>query len=161
MSFRTKEEAIQKFSELAKRNYVTDYNVVLIKRSRKKTTVATCWAYRKVFEMVEFYALNLNDEDFTQVALHEVAHALTPGHGHDSTFRRAANKIGAISRRDITLTYLDPPQYLKPTKNFVYECPSCKKEYRFGRMLKKQRSCGQCSKSWNPNFVIVFKKYIG
>ena len=45
------------------------------------------------------YAVLLGMDELRDVILHEIAHALTPGHGHNAVWKAAARKIGAKPER--------------------------------------------------------------
>lgn len=45
------------------------------------------------------YVLLLPEDEVRDVMLHEIAHALTPGHKHDAVWRATARKIGAKGTR--------------------------------------------------------------
>ena len=40
-----------------------------------------------------------DDETVKQVVLHEIAHALTPGHGHDTTWKQKCLELGGNGER--------------------------------------------------------------
>lgn len=50
-------------------------------------------------------------EDIRNIALHEIAHALTPGHGHDDHWKEVAIRIGCDGKRCHTLGPLGKPKY--------------------------------------------------
>lgn len=45
------------------------------------------------------YAMILPAEEIEEVILHEIAHALTPGHNHNAVWKAAARRIGAKPER--------------------------------------------------------------
>ncbi len=91
----------------------------------------------------KFYAEH-NDEEFViDTLIHELAHALTPGHRHDKVWRKLALDLGCNSRLDWSKIITQPGNYqaVCPTCEVVfnkyrkpkyiqgYYCPKCGKEH--------------------------------
>lgn len=94
-----------------------------------------------------------SEENVTNVILHEIAHALTKGHGHDSVWRRKALSIGCDGNRCYKSDEVE-----KPKGNYKAVCCGCGREvYKF-RAPKSKQSCGRCSRTFDPNLLLVFKK---
>ena len=101
----------------------------------------------------------LNDE--TQVRdtiLHEIAHALTLGHGHDNTWKRKCVEIGAKPIRCYS-----SDEVTRPKMKYVAICGGCQREFQKGRITRKARyskqSCKcQAGKSWDDRHILVFKE---
>lgn len=64
------------------------------------------------------YVLLLPEDEVRDVMLHEIAHALTPNHGHDHVWRAAARKIGAKGTRCATPSAAPPAP-------IAGMCPKC------------------------------------
>ncbi len=57
------------------------------------------------------HLLQKTAEDIRNIALHEIAHAMTPGHGHDDLWRQVAQRIGCDGKRCHSLGPLGKPKY--------------------------------------------------
>ena len=82
------------------------------------------------------------------IILHEIAHALTPGHNHDDTWQRVALQIGCDGRRCHDLGTLSTPNYRLscPCGNvrgdrfrldkalLQHQCKACKKPIKITRL---------------------------
>lgn len=159
--YRTADEARREFLRLAKQHGFGDYRVDIVHRSVRKRAIATCNPYNRRFELTEFYAIHLTPEHLTSVILHEIAHAMTPGHGHDLFFKRACRRIGAIETRQGNFDYitLDTlPVHLKPKIALIYVCPACGKESTAGRKWTRKKSCGRCSPVYDERYLLVPKR---
>ena len=99
----------------------------------------------------------LNDEERVKnTILHEIAHALA-GHAahHGWQWVRIAREIGCDGRR-----CYETEKVSRPKGNFEAVCKVCGhvhikyKTPKVGRAV----SCGKCSRSFNPNNLLVFEK---
>lgn len=71
--------------------------------------------------------------------LHEIAHALTPGHGHDYVWRMKARTIGCDGRR-----CYEAEEVVRPPAAWSGTCPSCGNRTERHRMTDKARSRTAC-----------------
>lgn len=159
MQQRTKEQALLEISQYTAKHGVANYSIYFAPRLAKKTNIAVCETNAKRFGFVEFYATHLTDKDFKELILHEIAHALTPYHGHDRAFRNMSIRIGGNPKATINISYLKDikPEHLQKKTNYIYECPICKNTYYATRMWKKRKSCGKCSPRFDSKFLLTLK----
>ena len=112
-----------------------------------------CCDYRNRTITLSKHLVLLNSpERVINTILHEIAHALTPGHHHDDVWRRKAIEIGYTGER----CYSSKNTVVVEGK-YVAHCSSCNhKHYRF-RNPKYSVSCGNCSGgTYNENYKLVF-----
>lgn len=64
------------------------------------------------------YVSLLDWDELHDVVLHEIAHALTPGHNHDATFMRKCREIGTKPARCAKPS-------ASPEKGVIAYCPTC------------------------------------
>lgn len=157
MQYRTKEQALQLINQLKTEHNCGHYTVRFTERNKKKYSVANCnWAIKQ-FSFVEFYVLHMTDDDFREVILHEIAHALTPGHGHDIYFKRVCLQIGGKPSATGYYSYLEDkrPEHLQKKINYIYECKTCNHQMKTTKKLKRRYSCPNCDpKHFNENFIL-------
>jgi len=104
----------------------------------------------------------LNDEEKVRdTILHEIAHALTPGHGHDYAWRCKCIEIGAKPER----CYSSNEVNTIPLSQYKYlaTCGGCGKEYGLHKMTaKRQRTKSSCrcqgGKPWEERFILQFNE---
>jgi hypothetical protein len=85
--------------------------------------------------------------------LHEIAHALTPGHHHDFVWRTKAIEIGCDGNRCYSSDEVERPQ-----GNFIAVCVGCGHEHYKFRTPKRTSSCGKCSRVFNPNTILKWER---
>ena len=64
-----------------------------------------CHAPRRLVTVSRQFALEAPWEEVVDTVIHEVAHALTPGHNHDRVWQAAAKGLGGTARRTHTVRF--------------------------------------------------------
>jgi predicted SprT family Zn-dependent metalloprotease len=91
-----------------------------------------------------------NEEEVTNVILHEIAHALNPKQYHNKVWQRTAISIGCNGSR----TCRD--SVVAPKAKWIGICPKCgRKIYRNSR---RKISCGKCSPVFNKDLLFKYVK---
>lgn len=68
--------------------------------SRSKKRIGCCQYSTKTIQLSRLYVENTKDPNlFVNTILHEIAHALTPGHNHDNIWKKACVIVGANPER--------------------------------------------------------------
>lgn len=96
------------------------------------------------------YASILPIEEMTQTILHEIAHALTPGHKHDYVWQRQARLLGHTGDRCATPSAV-------PEGAWKGVCPNGHQSEQI-RAPRRMKSCGKCSRSFKAANVLVWSK---
>lgn len=95
-----------------------------------------------------------------QTVLHEIAHALTPGHHHDKVWKAKAREIGHSGNRcyDGAAQGSYPSQ--RQARSWIGTCPKGHKKTRARQPLAGRRySCGTCSPGkFNSAVILEWRK---
>lgn len=90
--------------------------------------------------------VEINDENRVRLTiLHEVAHALTEGHGHDAVWRAKLLEIGGDGKRCYSSSDTNTIERTRSSKLYTLECQNC--GYTAGRYRRRMnnyshRGCG-------------------
>jgi predicted RNA-binding Zn-ribbon protein involved in translation (DUF1610 family) len=89
--------------------------------------------------------VEMNDEErVLRTLLHEIAHALTPHHGHDNVWKRKCIEIGGDGIR----CYSVKDTVCLPKRGITYVCPKCGDEIVKGNS-RKMGACLSCCTKYN------------
>jgi predicted SprT family Zn-dependent metalloprotease len=88
-------------------------------------------------EIQEYYALNNPQEEVVDTLMHEIAHALTPGHHHDIIWKAMAVQLGAAPKSCVNKNALAKPSDWKATCN----CGKVYYKYKASAGLEQRHFC--------------------
>jgi predicted SprT family Zn-dependent metalloprotease len=112
-------------------------------------------SYRGKMIGLSKHIVSLNDESHVKnTILHEIAHALCIGHGHDWVWRQKAIEIGCNGDR-----CYNGKEVAQPESKYIAECKGCNTIHRRHKKLPDGRSssCAKCSGGkFNPKFVLDY-----
>ncbi len=100
-----------------------------------------------------------NNAQIVDTIKHEIAHAIAyepyKNASHDHVWKSVAKQVGAKPQSCFNAQKNGLKQ---PRGKYIYVCPACKKEHHFYRKLKRQKSCGVCSNTFNPKYILQPKQ---
>lgn len=108
-----------------------------------KSRFGCCKYYPKLITLSR-KLVELNEEDkVVDTILHEIAHALTPGEGHNEVWRKKAIEIGSSGNRCYSV------EVVSPESKYIAKCKNCGFVYKREKMAIKNSSCGKCSRTYD------------
>lgn len=115
-----------------------------------KRRYGVCKRGSKIIGLSQNYVL-LNEIKFVRnTILHEIAHALTPGHHHDEVWRAKAIEIGCTGERCTSGA-------ISVKGKYIAVCGTCNKENHKHKKPKREYSCGYCSRSFDRKYLLNFE----
>lgn len=106
-----------------------------------------------------YWTTAMVEEEVREVMLHEVAHALTPGHNHNWTFKAKVREIGGTARDSCyspsaeTMTRMEA---LAPAA-WVGTCPNCLDTRKMHRAPTAVKACSACCRGkFSMAFVFTY-----
>jgi predicted SprT family Zn-dependent metalloprotease len=117
-----------------------------------KRRFGCCIYVTKTISLSKHLVLLNSEYKVMDTILHEIAHALTPGHGHNDVWRRKAIEIGCNGERCYS-----SDDTIVPNAKYVATCSGCNKSYNRFKKQTLNLSCGPCSGGkYNSKFKLVF-----
>lgn len=110
-----------------------------------------CIHYRKVIQLSYTLVKIVSDDKVKDTILHEIAHALTPGEGHNKKWRAKALEIGCDGKRCYSLT-----DEIKAIMNYEYQCIKC--GYIFSRFRRIKNLENTFHKLCSGNIRLIKKE---
>lgn len=106
------------------------------------------WHRLSQYKVVELSTklVEINDENRVRLTiLHEVAHALTEGHGHDNVWKAKLLELGGDGKRCYSSSDTNTIERTRSSKLYTLECQNC--GYTAGRYRRRMnnyshRGCG-------------------
>ena len=129
----------------------------------KKRSLGTCKYSTREILISKSILPFMSDYGIKMTILHEIAHALTPRHGHDYYWKMKCISIGGVGCRVSDETYFingknSTVEHKELTAKYIYTCPVCgHKEYRY-RATKSRFSCGLHGKGFNEKYLMILDK---
>ena len=114
---------------------------VEVKMNGRLTTVFGRYRYSRLYnhKSIELSTklVEINDEERVRLTiLHEIAHALTEGHGHDSVWKAKLLEIGGDGKRCYSSSDTNTIERKRSSKLYKLECQKCGAD-KFGRYRRR------------------------
>lgn len=123
-----------------------------LRLSRATRTAGTCSHLQKVISLSgPLFALWTEDECRLTI-LHEIAHALTPGHGHDRVWQLKCIEIGGDGKR----CYSGEKNPIALAK-YIGSCPGGHKHTK-ARKPTRVSTCAKCAPKYDPRYTITWRE---
>jgi hypothetical protein len=110
-----------------------------------------------IIQLSSFVTLHHGDDKVLDTILHEIAHGLTPGHGHDYVWRNKAISIGCNGERCYDVNESEELVAAhEQTANFIGTCPKCSGKFFKTRVPKRDSWCKCTGRKFLQSEKLVF-----
>jgi predicted SprT family Zn-dependent metalloprotease len=127
------------------------------KFNNRKNSVGVCYTGKKIIYLSRLLIEYAEEKEVIDTILHEIAHALTPGHNHDKVWKQKAIEIGCNGKRCYD-------EKTKPNTDLGRKAISKYKavcvnghEWFANRRRKRDVSCSRCSNKYDERFILIYK----
>jgi len=144
-------ELISKYDELKR------WEVSL---NRRKRSFGVCNYTDEQIQLSSVLIPEMTDKAIFETIIHEIAHALTRGHGHDYVWRRKCIELGGDGERvgnhnKFENGKLGEIEYRKKMSKYTLTCPVCGEQSYVNRLPKRACSCGKHGRGYNPMYKMI------
>lgn len=114
---------------------LTDWGCRISVHHRK---VGMCCYAKRLIYVSKWHVMHSRMEQVLDTIMHEVAHALNPGHGHDEVWQECARQLGATPH-----ACMQEPSMIPAVWTAV--CAICNRKYTKRRLLTRMRQRYYCT----------------
>ena len=146
--------AIEHTKLLFKKHKLHDWSVGI---NNRKCALGVCNYRKKTITYSSWLMPLVKENEIKNTVIHEVAHSLTPHHGHDDIWADLCFRLGGKINRIAADTEFSVNIHSEMNKQSKYTltCPVCGRKHAFYRKLKKKYSCEDCSPVFNTNYILI------
>lgn len=137
-------------SEMGRFPQLEDWRFIISQKFAARS-YGKCYRVSQKIVLAEKFILLNTYNLVRQVILHEIAHALTPGHHHDHVWKAMARSLGIPDTR---FTY----EANKPKQKFVAICEKCQRIYYRNVRTTKKLYCGNCTRFHSSPLLWMFSQ---
>ncbi len=119
-----------------------------------KTINGYCSYSKKEIRLSRFLTARRSIEAVRVTVIHEIAHALTPGAHHGKRWRAQMRALGIHNPQTRSPDRVD----ISDAYRWKGVCPRCGYVLRMIRKPRVTRSCGGCSRSFNPDYQLQWSR---
>lgn len=131
--------------------------------NNRKKSFGICSYNKKTIELSSYLVDSMTNSAIKDTIIHEIAHALTPGHNHDYLWKRKCIELGGDTKRcgdytkfkDGENTQMD---VFSKISKYTLTCPCCGYTIFMNRKPINNYSCGKHGIGYNQKYKLTIKQ---
>lgn len=151
------QEIIALANELKNRHGLFNWRISF---NNRKGSFGLCSYSKREIQLSSMFIPFMSDESIKDTIIHEIAHALTEGHGHDYTWQRKCVELGGKPNRiggaeKFKNGEKGELEFCRVISKYTLTCPTCGHKAYINRMPKRDCSCSEHGRGYNPIHKMV------
>ena len=141
-------------------NYTKDVVVFFDGLYKRKRAFGVCNYTYKQIELSAYLIPECTDKSIKETIIHEIAHALTPGHHHDNVWKMKCIELGGNGQRcGGADNYKDGKEgrqvVMEKLAKYTLTCPVCGAVYHKNRRPSSAISCGKHGRGYDVKYKLT------
>ena len=131
-----------------------------VTHNNRKRAFGVCRYNKRQIELSALLVPAMTEDAIRDTIIHEIAHALTPGHNHNRVWKMKCIELGGDGQRcggankykDGAVGQATIQQSLA---KYTLTCPVCGEAYHKNRKPTRSHSCGKHGKGYRPEYKLI------
>lgn len=142
------------------KNKHSELNTWKISFNKRKSSFGLCNYTDKEIQLSSVLIPTMTDKAIFETIVHELAHALTKGHGHDSIWRRKCIELGGDGQRVGGSEKIVGGEdgkiiFMKSNYKYTLTCPVCDTKSYVNRLPKRACSCSKHGRYYDSKYKLT------
>jgi predicted SprT family Zn-dependent metalloprotease len=130
-----------------------------VSTNNRKGSFGVCKHTSKIIELSSLLLPAMTDNAIKDTIIHEISHALTPGHHHDNIWKHKCIELGGNGQRCGGVDKYENGEegrqiVMQKLAKYTLTCPVCGTNYHMNRKTSGDRSCSKHGRGYNVMYKL-------